>query len=322
MAEYLIQDTTLSRIANAIRDKTGSNDQIAVSDMASRIETIITGGGDTSTVFTATGTTVKLPSFTGNYYVDWGDGTQDTSFTHTYVSSGLHIIRVYDAETIAINSSSKYPNITSIKTGSTIKSIGSNTFFQNAYIESVIVTENVETVKGGAFSECPKLNSITCADAEYFRRAFYSFFIEMPSLKTIVITGGDVIGDRVFEYCGSSVVSITIPDSVTSIGGDAFYGCSSLTSIVIPDSVTSIGEWAFAGCTGLTSVTLGNGLTSMGANAFSYCEKLASINYGGTTSQWTNGTITFGLNWNDGVGNYVVYCTDGTVSKDGVITLN
>ncbi|MDY4161502.1 MAG: leucine-rich repeat protein [Prevotella sp.] len=45
-----------------------------------------------------------------------------------------------------------------------------------------------------------------------------------------------------------------IPESVTSIGGRAFYGCSGLTSVTIPNSVTSIGFYALSGCSGLTSV--------------------------------------------------------------------
>ena len=56
-----------------------------------------------------------------------------------------------------------------------------------------------------------------------------------------------------------SLTSITIPDSVTSIGRWAFSGCTGLTSITIPDSVISIGENAFSGCTGLTSITVSPG---------------------------------------------------------------
>ena len=51
---------------------------------------------------------------------------------------------------------------------------------------------------------------------------------------------------------GEKITNLVIPNSVTSIGNYAFYGCSGLTSITIPDSVTSIGEWAFANCSGLT----------------------------------------------------------------------
>jgi len=50
--------------------------------------------------------------------------------------------------------------------------------------------------------------------------------------------------------------SVTLPDSVTSIGEAAFKYCSSLTSITIPDSVTSIGERAFEDCTSLTNITV------------------------------------------------------------------
>ena len=53
---------------------------------------------------------------------------------------------------------------------------------------------------------------------------------------------------------GCGATEYTIPDSATSIGDNAFYGCSSITSVTIPDSVTSIGEAAFRDCDSLTSV--------------------------------------------------------------------
>ena len=78
-------------------------------------------------------------------------------------------------------------------------------------------------------------------------------------------------------YPNSSVTSITIPNSVTSIGGYAFNGCAGLTSMNIPNSVTSIGSYAFYDCTSLTSVTIPNSVTSIGDGAFSYCFSLTTI---------------------------------------------
>ena len=70
---------------------------------------------------------------------------------------------------------------------------------------------------------------------------------------------------------------LTIPDSVESIGDDAFYRCARLKSVTIPDSVTSIGWYAFKYCTGLTSVTIGNSVTSIGWYAFENCTGLTTI---------------------------------------------
>ncbi|MDD3470126.1 MAG: leucine-rich repeat domain-containing protein [Thermoguttaceae bacterium] len=73
--------------------------------------------------------------------------------------------------------------------------------------------------------------------------------------------------------------NIVIPSEVdglpvTSIGNEAFSGCSGLTSVTIPDGVTSIGDGAFFCCSGLTSVTIPNSVTSIGGCAFSDCPNL------------------------------------------------
>ena len=84
------------------------------------------------------------------------------------------------------------------------------------------------------------------------------------------------IGDDAFEGC-TGLTSVTIPNSVTSIGSWAFDGCSSLTSIEIPNSVTYIGRSAFNGCRSLTSVTIPNSVTSIGEGAFGDCTGLTSV---------------------------------------------
>ena len=91
------------------------------------------------------------------------------------------------------------------------------------------------------------------------------------------------IGEEAFRGC-TSLTSITIPDSVTSIGENAFRGCTSLTSITIPDSVTSIGGLAFSDCKNLTGITIPDSVTSIGKYAFSDCKNLTGITIGNSVT--------------------------------------
>ena len=96
------------------------------------------------------------------------------------------------------------------------------------------------------------------------------------NVGTIIIEQGITkIGDYAFSNCWAT--SVTIPDSVTSIGNSAFQSCSKLTSITIPNSVTSIGTSAFYYCFALTSMTIPASVISIGTRAFAGLDKITEI---------------------------------------------
>ncbi len=110
--------------------------------------------------------------------------------------------------------------------------------------------------------------------------AIYKYaFYNCTSLESITIPNSVTsIGDYAFSGC-TGLESITIPNSVTSIGDEAFYGCTSLESVTFEEGskLTSIGYDAFLGCTGLTSITIPNSVTSIDNYAFRNCTSLTSI---------------------------------------------
>ena len=85
------------------------------------------------------------------------------------------------------------------------------------------------------------------------------------------------IGDNAFQDCQTT--KIILPDTITTIGNRAFYGCANLTTLDIPSSVTEIGEEAFRDC-GISTIAIPDGVTVLNGNTFSGCENLTSVTIG------------------------------------------
>ena len=79
-----------------------------------------------------------------------------------------------------------------------------------------------------------------------------------------------------FNGC-SKLISIIIPENITSLGTYAFSGCSALTSVILSSSISSIGEYTFQNCTALQSIDIPSNVRSIGKNAFTGCSSLAAV---------------------------------------------
>ena len=108
------------------------------------------------------------------------------------------------------------------------------------------------------------------------------------AIRKIEIADGNLIGigDRTFTNW-SNLEEVVLPEGLQYIGETAFYG-TALKSIVIPDSVTSLGKQAFAACASLVSVDLGAGVTVLPERAFEQCTSLAAIDLSNVTSIGSN----------------------------------
>jgi len=147
------------------------------------------------------------------------------------------------------------------------------------------VTITGYTCPGGAAVIPPSINNMPVVSIGEFA------FRNCASLTSVTIPDSVTsIGTQAFEYCG--LTSVTIPSSVTSIEGGVFEFCSNLTSVTIPNSITSIGDYAFAYC-GLTSVTIPSSVTSIGDGAFYYCSGLTSVTIPNSVTSIGGGAFFF-----------------------------
>lgn len=188
-----------------------------------------------------------------------------------------------------------------------VEEIGQNAFYGCTELCEITIPNSVKRIEDSAFRFCESLTSVYIpSSVEYIMNSF----LNCPSLSHISVSPENAVYDS-RDNCNAIIISETnvlvvgckssiIPDSVSELGGNAFYGCVGLTKIQIPDSVAEIGgacfsecdylkelnfpeglvsicSSAFYGCVSLTSIVLPSSLTQIGRNAFHDCSSLVSI---------------------------------------------
>ena len=119
-----------------------------------------------------------------------------------------------------------------------------------------------------------------------------SCFRECEELISVNIPDGvTTLGDNCFRLC-KNLNNVTIPDTVTRIENSSFSDCINLTSIILPPNLTSIGTSCFAACSGLTNITIPKTVTTIASYAFLSCNNLSTITFERTTPP-SFGSYTF-----------------------------
>ena len=115
------------------------------------------------------------------------------------------------------------------------------------------------------------------------------------TIRTVIVNKGvKSIGDNAFDsYLNSKskITSVQLPEGLERIGKNAFRYCD-LTSLTIPESVVSIGDYAFISNDRITSITIPNSITTIGKYAFSYIDSLISIKLSENINRIESGTFT------------------------------
>ena len=298
MATKLVQDSSLTSIANAIRIKGGTSAQLEFPDeFVSAIQNIPTGGGGGSSAtpkdvnfYDYDGTVVD--SYTASEFATLS--AMPANPTHTGLTAqgwnwSLANAKTYVSKYGKLNIGQKYVT-TSGDTEIDIQlGIGRNKPYLGCCPNGTVEIDwgdgsTHDTLTGTSTSTLQSIQHTYPDTGEKFTITLHMESGSLGLLGTSSSTTGSQVlyngttgqtnGQRAYQ---NALKVIRLGSHVTSISTSAFSYCNSLASVVIPEGVTSISNSAFSYCYSLASVVIPEGVTSIGASAFRYCYSLASV---------------------------------------------
>lgn len=164
--------------------------------------------------------------------------------------------------------------VTSVEIPSSVTEIGDYAFYNCKGVTAISLPNTVTSIGERAFYNCTGLTEISLPNTVTSIGDYAFMGCTIP-----------VYNDTWFAYYpGGDATEYTVPDGILHIAGGAFYGYnggspSGLTTVSIPNTVTTIGNEAFCYCQSLTSLTIPESVTNIGDRAFYSCSNLATVNY-------------------------------------------
>ena len=222
------------------------------------------------------------------------------------------------------------PNLTSVTIPDTVTYIGQAAFAGCEKLVSVTIGKGVNDMHSRAFQNNPSLESITVNEEN----------VTYGSIDGVLI---NKIESEILQYPAAKQDEVyTVPDSITSLGSEAFmdavnlreiiipstvtsggvYGCNSLRTATLNEGVTTVSYSMFNSCKNLMTVNLPSSVTSIGEKAFSGCAALTEINVAGSNSSYAS---VDGVLFNKGMTTILVYPAGKNVGNynipDGIKTI-
>ena len=200
--------------------------------------------------------------------------------------------------------------------GLPVKEIGQYSFSRCQSITKLSMGDSIEIIGRSAFEWCNALEEVTVGKSVW--NIEVCVFYECTSLKKVTLPENRLYNIRNYAFYGcTSLSTINIPSTITYITPHSFEGCTSLKSIALPEGVEQIREYAFSGCTNLESISMPKSITILQPNIFLNCKKLVRIDYNASIDYWV--CIAKGSDLDNNSGQYIIYCTDGTIDKYGSV---
>ena len=214
----------------------------------------------------------------------------DSCFSSCYDLTG--VIIPDSVMSIGYEAFSYCDSLSSVAIGSGVTNIGQYAFAWCDGLTDVAIPDSVASIDEFAFYGCGGLTSFSVGTENANYKSVNGLLLSKDG-KTLVagVSGNVTIPDTVTSIGGrafagrSGLLEILIPNSVTNIGDYAFGWCHGLATVAIPDSVLSVREGAFQSCGSLASVAIGRGLTNIGQYAFGYCSSLDEVTFAGDGSE-------------------------------------